>query len=151
MNLPGTAKQVVHAFVLFSLGISLSVLFGLITGRSILTRWVSGGPSMVWDTCLGAILAGVGLWLAQRRSLRLGRSIAGCLLLLGCLNLVGNGSKGLANHLVPGAAAAGSMAPAIVAVLLLLGTGLLLHSRAEASLRAAWVVAALGMFAFGIG
>ena len=77
-----SSKRVTQALISLALGISLSALFGLMAGRPFLTRWGPGGPSMALDTSAGVILAAVGLWLAQSKSVRAVRFIASCLILL---------------------------------------------------------------------
>ncbi len=119
------SKRVTQALVLLSLGIGLSVLFGLIAGPPFLARW---------DTCAGVILAAVGLWLAQQKSVRAVRFVASFLMLLIFLNAVANGH----------------MAQGTVLILLLLGISLLLLS-AGAWLRVSWFVAVVGTVVFSIG
>jgi signal transduction histidine kinase/CheY-like chemotaxis protein len=144
-------RHLIRSLVWFSLGVSLSALFGLLTGRPILTQWVPGGAGIIPDTCLGVSLGAVGLWLAERRSVRPVRALACCLLLLGSLNITSSIAGGALTHIVWPRIGLGHMAPATVMVLLLLGIALLLISRVESSPPVFWLTAAIGTTVFSIG
>jgi hypothetical protein len=105
---------------------------------------------MVLDSCLGLMLAAVGLRLAERRSLWLVRPIAVCLLALGSANLVIRASGGAFTHFVFPRLAAGYMAVATAVIVRLLSIGLLLASRVQLSRPVFWMLAALGTLVFRI-
>jgi CHASE3 domain sensor protein len=107
---------------------------------------------MTPDTGLGISLAAVGLWLAQRKYIRVARCLGICLLGLACFNLLNrNVAGGAVSHLFFQPLDVSYMAPATIVVLLLLGIELLFIGRVGASLRVSWVVAALGTTVFSIG
>ena len=145
------AGRVSHFAMLVAVGVSLSVLAGLAADAPALTSWAPGAPAMVLQTAVGTFLAGIGLWLAQRKQRTPTRFIAGFLSLLGCLNLFVQSSAVATHYLAFLAVPSMQMAPGMAIVFILFGAGLTLLNRVKISFRVHWLVASLGVGVSSVG